>query len=54
MGDNKLVTFWHRNQYPQRKFWYLVNKINGEPSKIWHIYTKKSFSKITKIENDVP
>ena len=30
LGYPKLVTVLHRNQHPQRKFLYLMNKSNGE------------------------
>ena len=35
------------------KFWYLLNRRSGEPSKIGHIFTKQSFSEVIRIENDV-
>ena len=38
--SSKLVKILHRNQYTQRKIWYLFNKKNGESSKMGHIFTK--------------
>ena len=36
LGYPKSVTVLHRNQHPQRKFWYLVKRSNGVPTKIGH------------------
>ena len=42
----KLVTVLHRNQHHQRKFWYLVNKSNGELTKIGHFQSSKSIFEV--------
>ena len=42
----------HKNQeHTRRKFLYFVNRNNGEPVKIGHIFTKQSFIELIEIEN---
>ena len=51
MSDIKTDRFLHKTQHSQMKFWYFVNRRNGEPSKIGLIFTEQSFLKMVEIEN---
>ena len=42
LGYPKSVTVLHRNQHLQRKFWYLVNQSNDEPTKIGQFQSSES------------
>ena len=48
MKDIKISRFLHRNQHTQRKFWYLVDEKNGEPTKIEHFGFSESILEVKK------